>query len=157
MKRTFAAPKTWTSRAWLESRAKAPSQERVLGGDCATAQAGAAAQTIAFGYLQPDIVANKTASAFVPADQKSALAPYFTSFVLDADAWRRLRADQLRIPPSVQAGEAVRILLNGPGFSLASEGVALSAGIEGQTLRVRTENGRVLSGLVRDRTVEIRL
>lgn len=68
-----------------------------------------------------------------------------------------LRADQLRIPPSVLAGEAVRIVLTGPGFSLTSEGVALSPGIEGQPLRVRTEGGRVLSGLVRDRTVEIRL
>ncbi len=63
----------------------------------ATAQAGAAAQTIAFGYLQPDIVANKTASAFVPADQKSALAPYFTSFVLDADAWDGYDAERRNI------------------------------------------------------------
>ena len=52
-----------------------------------TAQATAAAQTIAFGYILPDIQANKSASSFVPAAQKTALAPYFTSFVLDADAW----------------------------------------------------------------------
>jgi flagella basal body P-ring formation protein FlgA len=43
-------------------------------------------------------------------------------------------------------------------FSVTGEGQALSAGIEGQTVRVRIENGRVLSGLaVGNHRVEVQL
>jgi flagella basal body P-ring formation protein FlgA len=44
------------------------------------------------------------------------------------------------------AGETVQVLAHGPGFSAASTGEALTAGIEGQSARVRTEGGRVLVG-----------
>lgn len=68
-----------------------------------------------------------------------------------------LRQDHLKIAQTVAAGDPVRILVAGDGFSIASDGVALAAGGEGQPLKVRTENGRVLSGVLRDRTVEVRL
>ena len=43
-------------------------------------------------------------------------------------------------------------------FSVTGEGQALSAGIEGQTVKVRTENGRVLSGMaVGHNRVEVQL
>ena len=72
-------------------------------------------------------------------------------------AGQPVRADALRTPPSVNAGDPVQIVVNGQGFSLASEGVALTPGSEGQPLRARTESGRVVVGILRDRTVELRL
>ncbi len=45
------------------------------------------------------------------------------------------------------AGDTVQLVARGRGFSVAGEGQALSTGIEGRPVRVRTDNGRVLSGL----------
>jgi len=56
------------------------------------------------------------------------------------------------------AGETVQVLAAGPGFSVAAEARALSAGIEGQDVRVRFENGRTASGrAVAERRVELAL
>ncbi|MBA3056563.1 MAG: alkaline phosphatase D family protein [Gammaproteobacteria bacterium] len=54
----------------------------------AATQIGAAAQTIAFGWIKPDIQANKQNSVFVAASgQQAALTPYFTKFLLNCDQW----------------------------------------------------------------------
>jgi flagella basal body P-ring formation protein FlgA len=46
----------------------------------------------------------------------------------------------------------------GPGFSISAEGQALTPGLEGQTARVRTDNGRVLTGkVVAERQLEVKL
>ena len=45
------------------------------------------------------------------------------------------------------AGDTVKLVARGSGFSVSGEGQALSAGVEGQPVRVRIEGGRVLSGL----------
>ena len=45
------------------------------------------------------------------------------------------------------AGETVKVVAVGEGFSLEGVGQALTHGIEGQPAKVRTENGRVLTGL----------
>jgi flagella basal body P-ring formation protein FlgA len=56
------------------------------------------------------------------------------------------------------AGDTVQLLARGNGFSVSGEGKARSAGIEGQTVRVRTEAGRVLTGLaVGQNRVEVQL
>jgi len=56
------------------------------------------------------------------------------------------------------AGETVRVVATGAGFALESEAQALSNGIEGQPARVRTESGRVLTGLPSgERRVEVGL
>jgi flagella basal body P-ring formation protein FlgA len=44
-------------------------------------------------------------------------------------------------------GDTVRITATGNGFSVASGGVALSPGIEGQPVRVRTDHGRTVTGM----------
>ncbi len=72
-------------------------------------------------------------------------------------AGQPIRADHLRIPPTIAAGDPVKVHVTGEGFSIAAEGIALAAAGDGQPLRVRTENGRILSGVVRDRVVEIKL
>jgi alkaline phosphatase D len=48
-----------------------------------SAQVAAAAQTIAFGYIKPDIQTSGTGSRFLPAQY----APYCTKFLFDCDQW----------------------------------------------------------------------
>ncbi len=43
-------------------------------------------------------------------------------------------------------GDTVRVLATGAGFSIVAEGLALSAGIEGQGAKVRIDGGRVVNG-----------
>lgn len=45
------------------------------------------------------------------------------------------------------AGETVKVVAVGEGFSLESVGQALTHGIEGQPAKVRTENGHVVTGV----------
>lgn len=68
-----------------------------------------------------------------------------------------LRADALRVRNAINAGDMVRVVYDGTGFSISVDGKALSAAQEGQALRVQTEAGRILSGTARaNRTVEMR-
>ena len=69
-----------------------------------------------------------------------------------------VRAPALKSRQWFAAGETVQVLAVGPGFSAASEAQAMSAGIEGQEVRVRFESGRVASGrAVGERRVELLL
>jgi flagellar basal body P-ring formation protein FlgA len=69
-----------------------------------------------------------------------------------------LRQASLKARQWFTAGDTVRIRVAGSGFSVAGAGEAITAGMEGQPARVRTENGRVVSGLpVADRLLEITL
>lgn len=69
-----------------------------------------------------------------------------------------LRQAHLKARQWFQAGETVKLVAFGPGFSVASDGEALSPGIEGQPARVRTESGRVLTGIpAGDHRVEVAL
>ncbi|EKD97255.1 MAG: hypothetical protein ACD_23C00991G0001 [uncultured bacterium] len=60
-----------------------------------------------------------------------------------------LREDTLRLPYSVTQGQVVQLSVQGSGFSIRSEGVALSNASEGQTVQIRTNLGRVISGVAR--------
>ena len=56
------------------------------------------------------------------------------------------------------AGETVKVVAVGDGFSLEGVGQALTNGIEGQPAKVRTENGRVVTGIpTADRRLELTL
>jgi flagella basal body P-ring formation protein FlgA len=69
-----------------------------------------------------------------------------------------LRQSQLKLRQYFVAGETVRVVASGDGFALESEGQALNNGIEGQPARVRTESGRVLTGVpAGERRVEVPL
>lgn len=57
-----------------------------------------------------------------------------------------LRTSHLKARQWFAAGDTVRLLARGPGFAVAGEGRALTAGIEGRPARVRVESGRVLTG-----------
>jgi flagella basal body P-ring formation protein FlgA len=67
-----------------------------------------------------------------------------------------VRGSDLRLRQWFAAGDTVQVLARGDGFVVGGEGQALNPGIEGQPVRVRTESGRVLTGLpVGQRRVEV--
>lgn len=69
-----------------------------------------------------------------------------------------LRDSDLRTRQWFAAGDTVRIVTGGNGWRIHGEGQALNPGIEGQAVRVRTESGRIVSGLAAgERTVEVPL
>lgn len=69
-----------------------------------------------------------------------------------------LRQGMVKPAQVFQAGAMVRLIAQGRGFQVSSEGQALSAGVIGQQARVRLDNGKISSGMVVDsRTVKIDL
>lgn len=60
-----------------------------------------------------------------------------------------LREDMLRLPYSVTQGQVVQLVVQGRGFSIRSEGVALNNAGEGQAVQVRVAAGRVIGGIAR--------
>jgi alkaline phosphatase D len=59
------------------------------------AQVAIAAQTIAFGYIKPDIATNGVNSSFVIASgMADQLAPYFAKYLLNCDQWDGYKAER---------------------------------------------------------------
>lgn len=61
-----------------------------------------------------------------------------------------LRRALLRPPLAVQQGQTTRLVLNGPGFSVQSQGQALANASRGDRVRVKTRSGQVVSGVAQD-------
>lgn len=120
-----------------------------------------AAQTLAAGavltaadLVQAEVDWAADASATV-SDPEQALG---RTLLRRVTAGQGLRAADLRPRQWFAAGDMVKVVAVGAGFAVSGIGQALGHGIEGQTVRVRTENGRVVSGApAGDRQVEIRL
>ena len=69
-----------------------------------------------------------------------------------------LRQTDLKARQYFAAGETVRVTALGAGWQVVTEGQAVGAGIEGQSVRVRTESGRLLTARPSgDRQVEVAL
>jgi flagella basal body P-ring formation protein FlgA len=69
-----------------------------------------------------------------------------------------LRQGDLKARHWFAAGDTVRVVATGAGFAVSAEGQALSPGLEGQPARVRTESGRVVTGMpTGERRVEVPL
>lgn len=64
-------------------------------------------------------------------------------------AGQPLRADLLRRESVVQAGQQVKVVSRGAGFSVSTEGQAMNSAAEGQLARVRTAAGQTISGVAR--------
>lgn len=64
-------------------------------------------------------------------------------------AGQPLRADQIVVPPAIRQGQTVKLITRGPGFSVSSEGKALTNAGEGQTVQVRGASGQTVSGIAR--------
>jgi flagella basal body P-ring formation protein FlgA len=69
-----------------------------------------------------------------------------------------LRQDMLRSASSVTIGQTVRVVAQGPGFAISSEGSVMNNAAPGQQVRVKTAAGQIIQGVVKDGgTVEIQL
>ena len=65
-------------------------------------------------------------------------------------AGQAVRQSMVRAPNVFRAGTQVRVVAQGPGYSVTSSGQALSNGAVGQTVRIRMGNGRLISGVVNE-------
>ena len=62
----------------------------------------------------------------------------------------------LRTVPVVDQGDAVKLVGMGSGFTISTDATALATAMAGETVRVRVESGRTLSGIARKgRIVEV--
>ncbi len=69
-----------------------------------------------------------------------------------------IRQADLKTRQMFNTGDTVRIVGNGPGYAVSSEGQAMGPGLEGQTARVRTDSGRIITGVATaERRVEVAL
>ena len=70
-------------------------------------------------------------------------------------AGQALRQNMVRAPELFKSGAPVRVVVQGAGYAVTSSGQAMSAGSEGQNVRVRMPNGRLIAGIVlADGTIE---
>lgn len=68
------------------------------------------------------------------------------------------RSSSLKSRQWFAAGETVLVKAMGKGYAVSGEGQALQAGLEGQEVRVRFENGRIVTGrAIGERQVEVLL
>jgi flagella basal body P-ring formation protein FlgA len=59
-------------------------------------------------------------------------------------------AEGLSRPPAINAGQRVRIVVSGPGFSVNQEGSALNTAAAGEAVRVKIRSGRIVHGMAQD-------
>ncbi|WP_233865222.1 flagellar basal body P-ring formation chaperone FlgA [Paraburkholderia adhaesiva] len=69
-----------------------------------------------------------------------------------------LRTDMLRSASSVVSGQTVKVVAEGTNFTISAEGSALNTAAPGQQVRVRTEGGQIITGIVKDAgTVQVQI
>ncbi|WPB57744.1 flagellar basal body P-ring formation chaperone FlgA [Xylophilus sp. GOD-11R] len=79
-----------------------------------------------------------------------------TTVTRNLNAGQALRQSMVRAAQVFEAGSNVRVVAEGPGFAVTSDGQAVGAGIVGQSVRVRMDGGRFMTGTVVDaRTVRV--
>lgn len=61
-----------------------------------------------------------------------------------------LRESQLRLPLVIKTNQPVRVLVQGSGFVIGSDAVALGNAAVGERLNVRVPSGKVISGVVQE-------
>jgi flagella basal body P-ring formation protein FlgA len=61
-----------------------------------------------------------------------------------------IKQEMLKMPVIVAQGQNVRVNGVGKGFSVSTEGQALTNAVEGETVRVRVSNGAIISGIAKN-------
>jgi flagella basal body P-ring formation protein FlgA len=141
------------------------------GGTASAGPAGAGGWTIAWPMTVRVMAPAWVAAAPLPAglsltaahlelkvvDWAGAAAPPFGAGLGDALLGRTLqralpaghapRGTDLHQRRWFSVGQPVRVTVQGSGFAVSAQGLALSDGLEGRPARVRTDNGRVLTGM----------
>jgi flagella basal body P-ring formation protein FlgA len=80
------------------------------------------------------------------------------SVLRSVEPGQSLREADLRARRWFEAGDPVKMVVKGDGFSVAAEGLALTPGDEGRCARIRTDSGRIVCGQpVGARQVELSL
>lgn len=79
-------------------------------------------------------------------DPDQAIGKVATTFLASGQP---IRTHQLRAPHIISRGQKVRLTAIGTGFSVSTEGKALSAAAEGEVVQVRNPTGRIISGIAR--------
>ncbi len=111
-----------------------------------------AARTMPAGYVigERDIAVRSGDLSTLPANILTDLQQAIGKTVKNGyAAGLPLRSDLLIAPWAVQAGQSVRTVSNGPGFSVSSEGKAINNAVAGQVVQVRTTSGQTISGIAR--------
>jgi len=130
------SPQRWT--AYL------PTEIRVISAYVVTRQALPPGHVIA----ESDLEARQGDLGTLPADmvtRAQQVVGYRTLSGLAAQA--PVRSGLLRQPMAVQQGQSTRLTISGPGFSIATEGLALASAGREERVRVRTTSGHVVSGV----------
>jgi flagellar basal body P-ring formation protein FlgA len=114
--------------------------------------ADAVLQASDLGWAEVD-VAERPAATF---DEISPLVGRRVAVALAPGA--ALRTDLLKLRQWFEAGATVTVVAQGEGFRVTGEAQALSPGLEGQSVRLRTESGRLITAVpTGERRVELRL
>jgi flagellar basal body P-ring formation protein FlgA len=113
----------------------------------------AAGTTLSAADLKPATI--NLAAAPSPAVAETELA-VGRALARPLAAGQALHVADLRARQWFAAGDTVRLVAAGSGWRIHGEGQALNAGLDGQTVRVRTESGRVVTGTAAgERQVEL--
>lgn len=99
--------------------------------------------TISQGQLASAEVDAAARSDGVLVDPAQALGRVLARALAPGEALHR---GDLRVRQWFAAGDMVRIVASGAGWSVSTEGRAIGAGVEGQAVSARTENGRTVTG-----------
>jgi flagella basal body P-ring formation protein FlgA len=98
-------------------------------------------------------LAEEFSAAFV--DRKSVVGRTLAQTLKPGQA---VRQGHIKARQWFAAGETVKVIAAGDGFALESSGQALTHGIEGQPAKVRTESGRIVTGVAAgERRLELTL
>jgi len=127
----------------------------------------------AFGpawVLTGNVMSGAVLTAADAAEAEVDWAAEQVAVVANQDAWvgqiatrhlvagQAVRQNMVKPADMFKAGAQVRVVAQGPGYSVVSSGQAMSAGTPGHNIRIRMANGRVIGGIVsEDGTVEAAL
>ncbi len=148
--------KSWVGLRCLEGARwsiTVPVEVKVFGPALVANRALAANQPVSASDVQLAEMELSREPASVFADARSLEGKLLTRPV---PAGGLLRTDYFRAAPVIAQGDAVRLVAKGPGFTVSTDALALNQAGEGQPVRVKTEAGRVVTGVARaGRLVEV--
>jgi flagella basal body P-ring formation protein FlgA len=132
-----------------------PVEVKVYGPALVASRALPANQPVTSSDVQVQEIELSKEGAPVFADARSLEGKLLTRPVAAGQA---MRTDFFRAAPVIAQGDAVRLVARGPGFSVSTDALALQHAGDGQAIRVKTEAGRVVTGVARPgRVVEVPL
>lgn len=150
-----ANPDTPATRSWLSF---VPLEVKVIGPVLVAKQAipaGSELHLDQFNLEEKNWAALSFSSNNLPARDEQILDRQLTSAL---NPGQILRQEQLRVKPLINTGSPVRIQLLSGSVTISAEGKALGSGMLGQTVRVQTEQGKTLMGVIKnEREVEVNL